>query len=183
MNDVTRLLGEVAGGNAKAGDQLIAAVYAELRRIAAHQMAAHDGHTLQPTALVHEAWLRLGGEQLRGWQNRRHFYAAAAQAMRHILIDRARQRQALRHGGGQTRIDLDAIEVAAMDDDQRILALHEALETLATHDPAKAELVNLRYFGGLTIEEAAHTLGISEPTAKRWWTYARTWLYREIKAE
>jgi RNA polymerase sigma factor (TIGR02999 family) len=183
MNEVTRLLGEMADGDVRAGEQLIAVVYAELRRMAANQMSAQPGQTLQPTALVHEAWLRLGGEQLRGWQNRGHFYAAAAQAMRHILIDRARQRHALRHGGGQQRIDLNAIEVASTADDERLLVLNEALEAFAAHDAMKAQLVKLRYFAGLTIEEAAHALGISEPTAKRWWIYARTWLYRKMKAD
>jgi RNA polymerase sigma factor (TIGR02999 family) len=183
MNEVTRLLGEMADGDVRAGEQLIAVVYAELRRMAANQMSAQPGQTLQPTALVHEAWLRLGGEQLRGWQNRGHFYAAAAQAMRHILTDRARQRHALRHGGGQQRIDLNAIEVASTADDERLLALNEALEAFAAHDAMKAQLVKLRYFAGLTIEEAAHALGISEPTAKRWWIYARTWLYRKMKAD
>src|SRR5688572_29138963 len=131
MSEVTRLLGELADGNANAGAKLMKAVYAELRQIAANQMGVQSGQTLQPTALVHEAWLRLGGEHLHGWESRRHFYASAAQAMRHILVDRARQRHALRHGGGQQRIDLDAIEVAAKVDDERLLALDEALELLA----------------------------------------------------
>jgi RNA polymerase sigma factor (TIGR02999 family) len=181
MSDVTRLLGEMAAGEPDAAGELMEAVYAELRRIAANQMGMQSGQTLQPTALVHEAWLRLGGEHLRGWESRRHFYAAAAQAMRHILVDRARQRQALRHGGGQQRIDLHAIEVAALAEDERVLELDEALESLAAVDAKKAELVKLRYFAGFTIEETADALGISVPTANRWWAYARTWLYREIK--
>lgn len=182
MSDVTRLLGEMAEGDQKAGCQLFESVYAELRRMAASQMSAQPGQTLQPTALVHEAWLRLGGEHLPSWQNRRHFYASAAQAMRHILVDRARQRQALRHGGGQQRIDLDAIEVASVED-ERLLALNDALDALASEDAPKAELVKLRYFAGLTIEETAEALEISVATANRWWTYARTWLYRKMKTD
>jgi RNA polymerase sigma factor (TIGR02999 family) len=140
------------------------------------------GQTLQPTALVHEAWLRLGGDEQPTWQNRAHFLGAAAEAMRRILIDNARRRRALRHGGGQERVDIDDLELAAVvDNDDQLLAVHEALDKLAAQDPRKAELVKLRYFAGLTIEEAALALGISEPTAKRWWTFARTWLYQEIR--
>jgi RNA polymerase sigma factor (TIGR02999 family) len=140
------------------------------------------GQTLQPTALVHEAWLRLGGDEQPTWQNRAHFFGAAAEAMRRILIDNARRRRALRHGGGQERVDIDDLELAAVaDNDDQLLAVHEALDKLAAQDPRKAELVKLRYFAGLTIEEAALALGISEPTAKRWWTFARTWLYQEIR--
>ena len=181
MNDVTRLLGQMADGDQSAGSQLFESVYAELRRMAANQMGTAPGQTLQPTALVHEAWLRLGGEQLPGWNSRRHFYASAAQAMRHILVDRARQRQALRHGGGQQRIELNDIEVALIED-ERLLALNEALDALAAENGPKAELVKLRYFAGLTIEEAAQALGISVATANRWWIYARTWLYRRMKS-
>jgi len=151
--------------------------------MAARRMAAGpDGQTLQATALVHEAWLRLGGENPRGWQNRAHFFAAAATAMRSILVDRARRRQALRHGGGQQRVNFDDVEIAnqVVNDDQ-ILAVHDALEKLAVEEPQKAELVKLRYFAGLTVEESAEALGISEPTAKRWWAFARGWLGREIK--
>lgn len=159
-------------------------VYDELRRLAAARMArGAGGQTLQPTALVHEAWMRLGGDHQPGWQNRAHFFAAAAEAMRHILIDRARQRQAKRHGGGQERVNVDDIEVADAAEDDRLLAISEAVEKLALHDAPKADLVKLRYFVGLTTEEAAEALGISEPTAKRWWAYAKTWLFREISAE
>jgi len=165
-----------------AGD-LLPLVYDELRKLAAVRMGrGTGGQTLQPTALVHEAWLRLGGEQQPSWQSRAHFFAAAAEAMRHILIDRARKRQARRHGGGQQRVNLDDIEVATTADDDSLLAISDAVEKLAAHDAAKADLVKLRYFVGLTTEEAAQALGISEPTAKRWWAYARTWLYREIRA-
>jgi len=183
VNEVTTLLQAMAAGDSSAGERLIPLVYQELRKMAARRMAAGpDGQTLQATALVHEAWLRLGGENPRGWQNRAHFFAAAATAMRSILVDRARRRQALRHGGGQQRVNFDDVEIAnqVVNDDQ-ILAVHDALEKLAVEEPQKAELVKLRYFAGLTVEESAEALGISEPTAKRWWAFARGWLGREIK--
>jgi RNA polymerase sigma factor (TIGR02999 family) len=183
VNEVTNLLQAMAAGDSSAGERLIPLVYQELRKMAARRMAAGpDGQTLQATALVHEAWLRLGGENPRGWQNRAHFFAAAATAMRSILVDRARRRQALRHGGGQQRVNFDDVEIAnqVVNDDQ-ILAVHAALEKLAVEEPQKAELVKLRYFAGLTVEESAEALGISEPTAKRWWAFARGWLGREIK--
>jgi len=183
VNEVTNLLQAMAAGDSSAGERLIPLVYQELRKMAARRMAAGpDGQTLQATALVHEAWLRLGGENPRGWQNRAHFFAAAATAMRSILVDRARRRQALRHGGGQQRVNFDDVEIAnqVVNDDQ-ILAVHDALEKLAVEEPQKAELVKLRYFAGLTVEESAEALGISEPTAKRWWAFARGWLGREIK--
>jgi RNA polymerase sigma factor (TIGR02999 family) len=183
VRDVTRILQALADGDPKAGDELISIVYEELRRIAAQKMAVGGGgQTLQPTELVHEVWLRLGGEQLRGWQNRAHFFASAATAMRSILVDRARRRKAVRHGGGQQRVDIDVVELAdqTLNDDQ-VLAVHDALEKLAEEDPRKAEIVKLRYFAGLSVEEAAQALGVSEPTAKRWWAYARAWLGREMK--
>jgi len=173
----------MADGDAGAADRLMEEAYTELRRMAAQRMASSAGdQTLQPTALVHEAWLKLGGEQMRGWNNRNHFFAAAATAMRSILVDRARSRKALRHGGGQERVALHEVEIAdgATCDDQ-LLAVHEALDKLAAEDPQKAELVKLRYFAGLSVEEAAQVLGVSEATIARWWIYARAWLGREIK--
>jgi RNA polymerase sigma factor (TIGR02999 family) len=156
-------------------------VYEELRQLAARKMAREaPGQTLQATALVHEAWLRLGGDRQPAWQNRAHFFAAAAEAMRRILIDRARRNQALRHGAGTPRLDLESVNLAAEAGDDQLLAVDEALASLAAHDAAKAELVKLRFFVGMTIEEAARALGISEPTAKRHWAYARAWLYRKI---
>jgi RNA polymerase sigma factor (TIGR02999 family) len=142
----------------------------------------HPGQTLQATALVHEAWLKLGGDEQVAWQNRTHFFAAAAEAMRRILIDNARRKGAARHGGQAERVDfdLDSLELAAGMDDSQLLALHEALDALAAHDAVKAELVKLRFFAGLTLAEAARILELSEPTAKRYWAYARAWLYREI---
>jgi RNA polymerase sigma factor (TIGR02999 family) len=181
MSDVTRILDAIGNGDPKASDELLPMVYEELRRLASHKMANEaPGQTLQPTALVHEAWLRLtGGENVK-WDGRAHFFGAAAEAMRRILIDNARRKQALRHGGGQRRLDIEDVEIAALPDDDQLLAINDALERLAAHDSRKAELVKLRYFAGLTINEAAELLKISEPTAKRDWKYARAWLYNEI---
>jgi RNA polymerase sigma factor (TIGR02999 family) len=185
MSDITRVLDRAQHGDPKAAEELLPLVYDELRRVAAARMSnGAPGNTLQPTALVHEAWLRLvGNDGEAQFQNRTHFFAAAAEAMRHILIDRARRKQALRHGGGQQRVEVDDLEIAAPADDDELLAVNEALERLASADPAKAELVKLRYFVGMTVEEAAAALGISEPTAKRRWSLARAWLFNEIKAQ
>jgi len=139
--------------------------------------------TLQPTALVHEAWLRLGGEQQPAWENHAHFLGAAAEAMRRILIERARKRQAVRHGGALQRINDDLDQVVVVGDDAQLLGLNEALEKFSSEHPEKAELVKLRYFAGLKIEAAARTMKISERTAKRWWSYAQAWLHREISTE
>jgi RNA polymerase sigma factor (TIGR02999 family) len=183
MSEVTRLLEAIERCDSAAAQDLLPLVYDELRRLAAYKMAHEPpGQTLQPTALVHEAWLRLGGgESSQRWQNRAHFFAAAAEAMRRILIDNARRKHALRHGGGQERVNLETAELAAPGSDDELLEVHEALGRFAQIDPTKAELVKLRYFVGLTIPEAAQVLGISEPTAKRWWAYARAWLYRQIR--
>ncbi|HUL55109.1 MAG TPA: sigma-70 family RNA polymerase sigma factor [Opitutaceae bacterium] len=184
MHDVTVMLERLEQGDPQAADQLLPLVYDELRKLASAKMARESGgQTLQATALVHEAWLRLGGDQQPAWQNRAHFFASAAEAMRRILIERARRRQALRHGGGLERVDVDdpALGIAAPGaPDDELLAVHETLERLAAHDARKAELVKLRYFAGLTIEQAAEVLGIAVPTAKRDWTYARAWLFKEI---
>jgi RNA polymerase sigma factor (TIGR02999 family) len=162
--------------------ELLPLVYEELRKLAAHKMAGETpGQTLQATALVHEAWLRLGGDRQPAWQNQAHFFAAAAEAMRRILVDRARRRKSLRRGGGAERVDLDFIEVAEPVNDDELLAVHEALDRLAAHDPEKAELVKLRFFAGLTFQEAALALALTPTTAKRHWAYARAWLYREIQ--
>jgi RNA polymerase sigma factor (TIGR02999 family) len=170
-------------GEAQSASRLLSLVYTELRQLAARKMARENpGQTLQATALVHEAWLRLGGGDKIAWQNRTHFFAAAAEAMRRILIDNARRKNAVRHGGqaGRVDFDLDSLELAAGMDDAQLLALHDALDALAAHDAVKAELVKLRFFAGLTLAEAAKVLELSEPTAKRSWAYARAWLYREI---
>jgi len=178
MSDVTQMLEAVERGDAKAAEDLLPLVYQELRRLATHRMA-HEapGQTLQPTALVHEAWLRLVGSEQQTWNNRAHFFGAAAEAMRRILIDSARRKRALRHGGGQQRLDIDEIEISAPAKDDELLAINDALEKFAALDKQKAELVKLRFFAGLNIEEAAQILGISAPTAKRWWAYSRAWLY------
>ena len=183
MRDVTQLLQAAATGDSRAAGELLPIVYEELRRLAAQKMANEAaGHTLQPTALVHEAWMRLGGSEAQAFQNRAHFFGAAAEAMRRILIEHARRRLAAKRGAGVEVVDLDGLEIAspAADDDQ-LLALNEALEKLASVDPRKAELVKLRYFVGLNFEETAAALGIAVPTAKQWWAYARSWLTVEMR--
>lgn len=178
------MLEAAARGESTAARALFAQVYQELRKLAAHKMAGQAaGHTLQPTALVHEAWIRLVGEGSGQFAGRAHFFAAAAEAMRHILIDAARRKQALRHGGGQVRVDIQDVEIACLASDDEVLEVHEWLERLAEHAPQKAELLKLRYFVGMSFEEAAEVLGISVATAKRHWAYARAWLYEEIHAD
>jgi RNA polymerase sigma factor (TIGR02999 family) len=184
MSDVTRILDAIDKGDPNASGQLLPLVYQELRRLAAHKMASESpGHTLQPTALVHEAWLRLVGKEDRKWNDRTHFFAAAAEAMRRILVDNARRKRTHRHGGDHQRIELADIAVASDCGDDQLLGVNEALDKLAAQDKQKAELVKLRYFVGMTIEEAAEVLGISEGTAKRHWAYARAWLAEEIRAQ
>jgi RNA polymerase sigma factor (TIGR02999 family) len=170
------------GGDATPSEELLRQVYAELRRLAASKLAAEaPGQTLQPTALVHEAWLRMGGATEKSWVDRSHFFAAAAEAMRRILVDNARRKQSLKHGGGLQRVDSTHLEVAVPEDDSTILAVSEALERLAVEDPQCAELIKLRFFGGLPNVEAARVLGMAERTAKRTWAYARARLYEELK--
>jgi RNA polymerase sigma factor (TIGR02999 family) len=160
---------------------LLPVIYDELRRMAAAQLGRKSArHTLQPTALVHEAWLRLGGTDQPQWQNRAHFFSAAAETMRNILIDRARRRHALRHGGGQLRLDVDDVDVISEADDEHLLAINDAVDKLSHEHPRLAELVKLRCFVGLDLQEAALALDISRSTATRWWLYARTWLYQEL---
>ena len=185
MSEITLLLEKIDQGSPDAAAKLLPLVYGELRQLAAAKMARDPAaHTLQPTALVHEAWLRLGGDRQPNWQGRRHFFGAAAEAMRQILIERARKRKAVRHGGGQERLDPAIIDLSPAEaDDERVLAVSEALDRLAAVDASKAELVKLRYFVGLTIEEAAAALDVSPPTAKRWWAFARAWLGRELRTE
>jgi RNA polymerase sigma factor (TIGR02999 family) len=180
MNQVARILQSIEGGDLKASEALLPLVYEELRKLAAARLANEAAaQTLQPTALVHEAWLKLGGAN-HDWNSRGQFFAAAAEAMRRILIDRARKRGRQRHGAGLERINLDSVDLAATTDDDTLLQLDEALAKLAVEDAAKAELVKLRYFSGLSIPDAALALGISEATAKRHWAYARAWLYCEL---
>jgi RNA polymerase sigma factor (TIGR02999 family) len=181
MNDVTRILTAIEQGDAQATDELLPLVYQELRRLAAHKMSSEPaGHTLQPTALVHEAWLKLVGSPAQSWQNRAHFFGAAAEAMRRILIARARRKSAQRRGAGAAHLDLDELEIASPGPDDPLLALNDALDRFAALEPQQAELVKLRYFVGLKTEEAAEVLGISKATATRWWAYARAWLFEAI---
>ena len=181
-SEVTQILAAIGDGNINAAEQLLPLVYDELRRLAIYKMSHETpGQTLQPTALVHEAWLRLGGNAHQEWNGRAHFFGSAAEAMRRILIDNARRKRAVRHGGGQQRMDFEEVEIATAVKDDDLLAVNEVLERFAAQDKQKAELVKLRYFAGLTIDEAAEILGVSAPTAKRWWTYARAWLHKEIK--
>ena len=186
MSDVTRILEAAQQGDPKAADEMLPLVYDELRRLAAHKMANEAaGHTLQPTALVHEAWLRLVGNQRQNqsWEGRAHFFAAAAEAMRRILIERARRKRAVRHGGDQQRVDVQEVDLASPADDDQLLAVSDALDKLAVQHKVEAELVKLRYFVGMTNEEAAEVLGISPRAAKYYWTHARAWLFREIGRE
>lgn len=181
MSDVTRILEAAQRGDPNAADQLLPLVYEELRKLAAHKMAQQPaGHTLQATALVHEAWLKLVGSGREQWEGRRHFFSAAAEAMRHILIDRARKRLAIRHGGGQERLNIEEVEVAAPVEQETILALNEALNELEKTEPAKAEVVKLRFFVGLSERETAEVLGLSERTIERYWAYAQAWLFDRI---
>jgi RNA polymerase sigma factor (TIGR02999 family) len=183
VSDVARILNDIGRGDARAADELLPLVYEELRHLAAAKMALETpGQTLQPTALVHEAWLRLTGDENRRWNDRTHFFAAAAEAMRRILVDNARRKRAQRHGGRLVRVELDNANLATPSDDQ-VLAVNEALEKFAARNKQTAELVKLRYFVGLTLEEAAEVQGISATTAKRRWAYARAWLFQEIRAQ
>jgi RNA polymerase sigma factor (TIGR02999 family) len=182
VSDVTRILERAQAGDPQAANELLPLVYDELRRLAAHRMANENpGQTLQATALVHEAWLKLAGAGSKPrWNDRAHFFAAAAEAMRRILIDNARRKRTAKHGGGWVRIETTALDLPASSTDEDLLALNEALDRLAMHDSTKAELVKLRYFAGLTLQQAAQALELSTPTAKRYWTYARAWLFREM---
>src|SRR5689334_11859527 len=185
MTNVTRVLSAIEQGDPRAAEQLLPLVYDELRRLAAQKLAQEkSGQTLQATALVHEAYLRLVGTQDPGWNGRNHFLAAAAEAMRRILVERSRRKRAEKRGGEFRRVALDAVDLPGVPggtpvDD--LLALDEALTRFAAHDPVKAELVKLRYFVGLSVEEAAGVLGISRATAARHWDYARSWLYSELR--
>jgi RNA polymerase sigma factor (TIGR02999 family) len=181
MSDVTRILAAIEQGDARAADELLPLVYEELRRLAAAKMSREPpGQTLQATALVHEAYIRLVGSEARNWSGRTHFFAAAAEAMRRILIDNARRKQRLKRGGGRQKVDLDDAELAIEGPSDDLIALDEALAKLAEMDKVKADLVKLRYFAGLTLEQAASVLKLPERTAKRYWAHARAWLYRQV---
>jgi RNA polymerase sigma factor (TIGR02999 family) len=182
MSEVTRILSAIEQGDPHAAEQLLPLVYQELRKLAAYRLAQEKpGQTLQPTALVHEAYLRLlGADNAQKWHNRSHFFAAAAEAMRRILVDQARRKQRPKHGGGRQRFSLDKVLCLAETPDDDLLALDEALEQFAREEPAKAELVKLHYFVGLSLEEAGRVVGIAHRTAKRHWAYARAWLYAAV---
>jgi RNA polymerase sigma factor (TIGR02999 family) len=182
MSDVTRIFKAAGQGDALTAGQLLPLVYEELRRLAASRMAREAaGNTLQPTALVHEAWLRLAGDEDPVFENRAHFFGAAAEAMRRILVDSARRKMRLKHGNGMQRVNVDAVDVALPVPDDELLALDEALDALAAVDERAAEVVKLCFFVGLTQEQAAQELGISVSTAERRWSFARAWLYREME--
>ena len=184
MSDATVMLAAIKAGDSNAVEELLDLVYDELRRLAAAKLALEaPGQTLQPTALVHEAWLRLVGHQTPAFKDRGHFFRACAEAMRWILIDRVRHKQRIRHGGGYQRVDLENLDLAAPVVENQLMALNEALDKFVLKYPAQAEMVKLRYFVGLTNEEAAEVLGISVTTAKKYWTFSRAWLLNQMESE
>jgi RNA polymerase sigma factor (TIGR02999 family) len=182
MSDATLLLTAIERGDRNAAGELLELVYDELRRLATSKMAREaPGQTLQPTALVHEAWLKLVGAKSPKFENRAHFFSAAAEAMRRILIDRARRKMTMRHGAGCERVVLEEQDLVAPNPDEQMLAVHEVLDKLATEHPQQAEVVKLRYFAGMTNEETAQILGVSVATVKNYWTFARTWIFHELR--
>jgi len=184
MNDATVMLAAIEAGDPAAAEQFLVLVYDELRRLAASKLAEEaPGQTLQPTALVHEAWLGLVGNRNPSFRDRTHFFRASAEAMRHILIDRARRKKTLRHGRGYRRIDFEDFDMASPSSDDQVLAINEALDKLATEHPVQAEVVKLRYFGGLTNAEVSGVLGVSVTTVKNYWAFARAWLLGEIECD
>src|SRR5258706_183633 len=184
MSEATILLGAVERGDPKAAAELLELVYDELRHLAVAKMAQQSpGQTLQPTALVHEAWLRLVGAKNPTFRDRTHFFSAAAEAMRHILIDRARRKQTERHGGHLERVEIEEFELAAPSPDHELLAVHEVLDAFSVQYPVQAELVKLRYFAGMSNEEVSQVLGISLSTVNNYWNFSRAWLFKEIRGK
>jgi RNA polymerase sigma factor (TIGR02999 family) len=185
MSEMTRILSAIEQGDAQAAAQLLPLVYDELRKLAAQKLAHEKpGQTLQATALVHEAYLRLvGGQNVQGWDGRGHFFAAAAEAMRRILLNRARDKKRGKRGGERRRVDLDQVEIALDTSDEQLIALDEALTQFAAEDPDASRLVNLRFFAGLTLKDAAASLGLAPRTAERQWAYARAWLYARLRQD
>jgi RNA polymerase sigma factor (TIGR02999 family) len=184
MSEITQVLHAINDGDAYASGELLPLVYQELRRHAAVRISMEPaGQTLQPTALVHEAWLRLTSKEERHWQNRAHFFGAAAEAMRRILIENARRKSRLKRGGDQVRVDMEQLELAATTPDEKILLIDEALERLRIQDPDKARVVVLKFFGGRTNQEVAEILGVTERTVERIWAYTKVWLFHEIRSQ
>jgi len=184
MSDITRVLRAIGNGDGQAAEELLPLVYDELRKLAAARIAYEQpGQTLQATAIVHEAWLRLVSDGERSWQNRGHFFAAAAEAMRRILIENARRKSALKRGGGQLRVDIEDVELADASPDDTILLIDDALKELEIESPEKAKIVVLKFFGGLTNQQIAENFGTTERTIERQWAFAKAWLYAKIKAE
>ncbi len=184
MSEITVMLEAISAGQSQASDQLLPLVYEELRRLAAARMAQEAaGHTLQPTALVHEAWLRLAGDGKQTWQNRGHFFGAAAEAMRRILIERARRKSRLKRGSGQALLDIADMDLAEALPDEKILLVDEALQQLKAEDPERAQVVMLKFFAGLTNEEVAELLNVNERTVRRQWNFAKAWLFDRISRE
>jgi RNA polymerase sigma factor (TIGR02999 family) len=184
MSDITRVLRAIGNGDGQAAEELLPLVYDELRKLAAARIAYEQpGQTLQATAIVHEAWLRLVSDGERTWQNRGHFFGAAAEAMRRILIENARRKSALKRGGGQLRVDIEDVELAGASPDDTILLIDDALKELEIESPEKARIVVLKFFGGLTNQQIAENLGATERTIERQWAFAKAWLYAKIKAE
>lgn len=184
MSDITLILEALSTGDSHASEQLLPLVYQELRRLATARMGQESaGHTLQPTALVHEAWLRLVGGQKQSWANRAHFFGAAAEAMRRILIERARRKSRLKRGSGQALLDIADLDLIAAMPDDKVLLVDEALEQLKLEDPEKAKIVMLKFFAGLTNEQAAEILNVNERTIRRQWEFAKAWLFDRISGE
>jgi RNA polymerase sigma factor (TIGR02999 family) len=182
MNDITRVLQDMGQSVPAASEELLPLVYEELRRLAAIRMAQESaGQTLQPTALVHEVWLQLSGSGGRQWQNRAHFFGAAADAMRRILIDKARRKTRLKHGGGQSRLNVDEFDLAQTSPDDNVLLINDAVQALEQEDPQQARVVVLKFFAGLTNEEVAESLAVSERTARRQWECAKAWIFQWIQ--
>jgi RNA polymerase sigma factor (TIGR02999 family) len=184
MSEITQVLEAIGRGENCASEELLPLVYAELRRHASVKMAQEaGGQTLQPTALVHEAWLRMFGDGDRRWQNRGHFFGAAAQAMRRILIENARRKSCLKRGGHQVRVDVEQVELAATTPDEKMLLIDDALEKLQIQDPEKARVVVLKFFGGLTNQQVAESMAVTERTIERHWAYAKAWLFQSIRSQ
>lgn len=184
MSDITLVLDAINRGESQASEKLLPLVYAELRNLAtARMLQESSGHTLQPTALVHEAWLRLVGDGSQNWKGRAYFFAAAAEAMRRILVEHARRKSRLKHGGGQQRFDIDELELAEAAPDEKILLVDEALEGLQQSNPERAQVVVLKFFGGMTNKEVADTLGIGERSVDRHWVCAKAWLFQKLQVE